>query len=76
MYIMRCTPVEVIPRSLKNCTEEIPELSNGTEVFVDPISYVIKTAESPVHCNDITSLRCKVEGQMVLQLRPSHVTCG
>jgi hypothetical protein len=24
-----------------------------TEVFVDPISYVNKSAISPVHCNDI-----------------------
>jgi hypothetical protein len=47
-------PVEVIPKSHKNCTEEIPALSDGTEVFIDPISYVIKTTRSPVHCNDIT----------------------
>jgi hypothetical protein len=45
--------VEVIPHSHKNCTEEIPALSNKKEGFVDPISYVIKTARSPVHCNDI-----------------------
>jgi hypothetical protein len=31
--------VQVIPRSNKNCTEEIPALHNGTEIFVDPTSY-------------------------------------
>ncbi len=36
VYVTRCAPVEVIPRSHKNCTGEIPALSNGTEVFVNP----------------------------------------
>jgi hypothetical protein len=53
VYVMRCAPIEVVPRSHKNCTEEIPALSSGMEVFVDLISYVIKTAGSPVHGNDI-----------------------
>jgi hypothetical protein len=44
VYVTRCAPVEVIPGSHKNCTEEIPVLSNGTKVFVDPVSYVIKSA--------------------------------
>jgi hypothetical protein len=56
MYVMRCAPVKV-PRSHKNCTEEIPVMLNRTEVFVDPISYVIKSAGSPVHCNDIAPPR-------------------
>jgi hypothetical protein len=33
---------------------------NGTEAFVDPISYVIKSAGSPVHCNDVEPPRYKV----------------
>jgi hypothetical protein len=53
VYITSCAPVEVLPRSRKNCTEEIPVTINGMEAFVDPISYVIKSARSPVHCNDI-----------------------
>ncbi len=60
VYVTRYAPVEFIPRSHKNCTEDIPALSNGTEVFVDPISYVIKTDGSPVHCNDIAPPRYKV----------------
>ncbi len=63
MYITWCTPVEVVPHSHKNSTEEIPMLSNGTEVFVDPISYVIKSAWSPVHYNDISPPRYKIGGK-------------
>ncbi len=48
--VTRCAPVEVISQSHTNCTEEIPVLHKGTEVLVDPISYVIKSARSPVHC--------------------------
>ncbi len=58
-----CAPVKVIPCSHKNCTKEIPELSNGTEVFVDPISYVIKTSGLPAYCNDIAPPRYKVGGK-------------
>ncbi len=36
VYITRCALVEVIPRSHKNCTEEKPALSNGTEVLSIP----------------------------------------
>ncbi len=63
VYVTRCAPVEVLPRSHENCTEEIPVMLNGTEVFVDPISFVIKSAGSPVHCNDIAPLRYKVGGK-------------
>jgi hypothetical protein len=52
VYVTRCSPVEVIPRSHGNCTEEIPVSVNGTDAFVDPISYVIKSAGSPIHCNE------------------------
>jgi hypothetical protein len=62
-YVTRCALVEVLPRSHKNCTEEIPVTINGTEAFVDPISYVIKSAGSPAHCNDIAPLRYKVGGK-------------
>jgi hypothetical protein len=37
MYVTRCSPVEVIPRTHSNCTEEIPILVNGMDAFVDPI---------------------------------------
>jgi hypothetical protein len=62
VYVMTCAPVGIIPMSLKSCTEDIPALFNGTEVFVDPIGYVIKTAGSPVHCNNIAPPEYKVGG--------------
>ncbi len=42
----KCSPVEVVPRIHANCTEEIPVTINGTDAFMDPISYVIKSAGS------------------------------
>jgi hypothetical protein len=63
VYVTRCAPVEVLPRSHKNCTEEIPVTLNSTEAFVDPISYTIKSTGSPVHCNDIAPPRYKVGGK-------------
>jgi hypothetical protein len=55
--------VEVVPRTHTNCTEEIPVVINGTEAFVDPISYVIKSAGAPIHCNDVAPPRYKVGGK-------------
>jgi hypothetical protein len=49
----RCAPVEVLPRLHKNCTEEIPVMVNGMDAFVDSISSVIKSAGSPIQCNDV-----------------------
>jgi hypothetical protein len=63
VYVTRCSPVEVIPRSHGNCTEEIPVTVNRTDAFVDPISYVIKSAGSPIHCNDVAPPRYKVGGK-------------
>ncbi len=63
VYVTRCSPVEVVPRSHGNCTEEIPVTVNGTDVFVGPISYVIKSAGSPIHCNDVAPPRYKVGGK-------------
>ncbi len=60
VYVTRCSPVEVLPQSHRNCTEEIPMTVNGMDAFVDPISYVIKSPGSPIHCNDIAPQRYKV----------------
>ncbi len=46
-------------RSHKNWTEEVPAIYNVTEVFLNNMSYVIKTVGSPVHCNDVTPPRYK-----------------
>jgi hypothetical protein len=54
--------VEVLPRVSSNCTEEILVTWNGTSLYVDPISYVIKSAASPTRCNDIAPARWKIAG--------------
>jgi hypothetical protein len=63
VYVTRCAPVEVLCRSHKNCTVEIPITVNGTKAFVYPISYVIKSAGSPIHCNDVAPPRYKLGGK-------------
>jgi hypothetical protein len=52
VYVTKCWPVSVTPRAVVNCTSEIPVTYNGSAVFVDPISYVIKLCASVVKCND------------------------
>jgi hypothetical protein len=61
--VTKCSPVEVVPRIHANCMEEIPVTINGTDAFVDPTSYVIKSAGSPIHCNDVAPTRYKVGGK-------------
>jgi hypothetical protein len=50
-------PVKVVPRQSNECTIEIPVTFITMEVFVDPITPVIKTATAPVICNDIAPPR-------------------
>jgi hypothetical protein len=42
---------------------EIPAVFNGTDVFVDPISYIIKTHAVPVRCTDIAPPRFLIGGR-------------
>jgi hypothetical protein len=75
VYETKCSPVEVVPRTHTNCTEEIPVAINGTDAFVDPISYVIKSAGSPIHCNDVAHTRYKMGGKWYCsypQLKECH----
>jgi hypothetical protein len=53
VYVTKCQAVEVVPRQHTKCTNEIPITFNDTEVFVGPISLVIKTAAAPVRCSNI-----------------------
>ncbi len=59
--------MEVVPRQHTECTNEIPVTFNDTEVFVDPISLVIKTAAAPVRCNEIAPPEVEAGGKVVLQ---------
>ncbi len=61
--IARCCPIEVLPWFHKNCMEEIKVTVNRTDAFVDPISYIIKSAGSPIHRNDLAPPRYKVGGK-------------
>ncbi len=62
-YVTRCNPVEVLPRISDICTEEILVTWRNGSLFVDPISYVIKTAASPTRCNDIAPPRWNIPGK-------------
>jgi hypothetical protein len=62
VYITRCQAVSVTPRAVQNCTMEIPAVLNGTDIFVDPISYIIKTHAVPVRCTDIVPPRFLIGG--------------
>jgi hypothetical protein len=44
VYVTRCQATEVLPRIHINCTNEIPAILNGTNVFVNLISFEIKSA--------------------------------
>jgi hypothetical protein len=67
--------VEVTPRMHVNCTSEIPVTVNNTNLFVDPISFVIKAAASPVRCNDIGPPRWKLGGKWYCAF-PQIRDCG
>jgi hypothetical protein len=53
-------PCESHAHSQKNFTEEIFAIYTGTEIFVDSISFAIKSARSPVHRNDMASPQYKL----------------
>ncbi len=75
VYVTKCSPVEVVSRIHSKCTEEIPFTVNSTDAFVDPISYVIKSSGSPIHCNDVAPPRYKVGGKWYcsyLELKECH----
>jgi hypothetical protein len=62
-FVTRCNPVEVVPRAASNCTEEIPVTWNGPSLFVDPVRYVLKSAASPIRCDDIAPPRWNIAGR-------------
>jgi hypothetical protein len=60
VYMTRCQATEVTPRTHTNSNNEIPAEVNGTHIFVDPISFGIKTAAMPVRCNNIAPPRWRL----------------
>jgi hypothetical protein len=63
VYVTRCQAADVLPRTHTNCTNEIPVILNGTNVFADPISFVIKATPALVRCNNIAPLRWRLNGR-------------
>jgi hypothetical protein len=55
--LIRCQLVELVSRQHINCTSKIPVTFNETEVFMYPISLVIKAVASLVKCNDVAPPR-------------------
>jgi hypothetical protein len=68
VYVTRCQPVEVMPRTHVNCTSKIPVTVNKIILFVDPISFVIKAAASLIRCNDIAPPQVEIWRKVVLCL--------
>jgi hypothetical protein len=63
VYITPCKLVSVTPRAVPNCTAEIPASYNGSEVFIDPISYVIRNYGTPMRCTDIAPPQFQIGGR-------------
>jgi hypothetical protein len=63
VYVTHCRPVSVTPRAVVNRTAEIPASYNGSDVYIDPISYVIKSYGTPMKCTDIAPPRFQIGGR-------------
>jgi hypothetical protein len=63
VYVTKCQPVSVTPRAVTNCTAEIPASYNNSDVYVDPISYVIQSYGTPMKCTDIAPPRFQIGGR-------------
>ncbi len=56
----RCGMVVVELRNLTVCTQEIPVMYRGKEMYVDPFSLVLQRSATPVKCRKKTPLRWRV----------------
>jgi hypothetical protein len=50
IYVARCGMVVVELRNHTTCTQEIPVTHQGREVYVEPLSLVIRRSATPVKC--------------------------
>ena len=77
VYVTHCHPVSVLPHSLMpgNCSHEIPAIFNGTNVFVDPINWVIKPLGTTVHCSDVAPPRFLIQAAWYCQYQGSLMEC-
>jgi len=63
VYVTKCPEVDVTPRLAINCSQEIPVVYNGQNMFVDPISLVLLTHGETVICNDVAPPRWLIAGR-------------
>ena len=60
VYVARCGMVVVELRNHTACTQEIPVVHQGKEVYVDPLSLVIQRSATPVKCKKKAPPRWKI----------------
>ena len=60
VYIARCRMVVVELRNHTYCTQEIPVMHRGEELYVDPLSLVVQRSATPVKCRKKTPPRWKI----------------
>jgi hypothetical protein len=60
VYVARCGMVVVELRNHTVCTQEIPVIHRGEEVYVDPLSLVIRRSATPVKCRKRAPPRWKI----------------
>jgi hypothetical protein len=60
VYVARCGMVVVELRNHIACTQEIPVVHQGKEVYVDPLSLVIQRSATPVKCKKKAPPRWKI----------------
>ena len=77
VYATLCFPVPVNPRSIAsgNCSHKIPAVYNETEVFVDPINWVIKPIGTTVHCSDVAPPRFLIANRWYCQYKGLLIEC-
>ena len=67
-YVVKCVPRDFTLASYPNCTTEIPVKEKGKEasgpvLFLDPLTYVLRTYPEIVVCSGVYEVRYKYEGK-------------
>jgi len=60
VYVARCGMVVVELRNHTVCTQEIPVVHRGEEMYVDPLSLVVRRSATPVKCRKRAPPRWKI----------------
>jgi hypothetical protein len=68
VYVARCGMVVVELRNHTACTQEIPVIHQGEEVYVDPLSLVIRRSATLVKCRKKSPPQMEDRKRMVLRI--------